>query len=461
VGSLSLLIPAPGGLILFYKKHGNLADIVSSKSLDVLRGEVAAIASGELYYESEDIARLPGGEKRYNLFRLGVVRGHENSLDKVLFSLLDIHERKQAEEELRQRNRELSAASEILRTATTHLDLQVILDETLRGAVRLANMDSGSICLVVPERKELKLTASYNYADGKMELQPRSDIDHQLCNRVLKTGEFLIQDSDANIVTAGIPTGRKFFHAMFPMKVKEQTIGILCIFSESNNRPTGRSLELLKDLCGPIALAIENARLLSNLQRTNKELFRAYDTTLEGWAKALELRDKETEGHARRVVDLTLELAHRMKVRKADLTNIRRGILLHDIGKMGIPDNVLHKPGPLDASEWREMRQHPLYAYKLLHSINYLHPALDIPLYHHERWDGSGYPYGLKGEKIPVAARMFAVVDVWDALRSDRSYRKAWPKKKVLKYLRDEAGTRFDPNVVKSFLAMLTERRSM
>jgi HD-GYP domain-containing protein (c-di-GMP phosphodiesterase class II) len=294
-----------------------------------------------------------------------------------------------------------------------------------------------------------------------MELQPRSDIDHQLCNRVLKTGEFLIQDSDANIVTAGIPTGRKFFHAMFPMKVKEQTIGILCIFSESNNRPTGRSLELLKDLCGPIALAIENARLLSNLQRTNKELFRAYDTTLEGWAKALELRDKETEGHARRVVDLTLELAHRMKVRKADLTNIRRGILLHDIGKMGIPDNVLHKPGPLDASEWREMRQHPLYAYKLLHSINYLHPALDIPLYHHERWDGSGYPYGLKGEKIPVAARMFAVVDVWDALRSDRSYRKAWPKKKVLKYLRDEAGTRFDPNVVKSFLAMLTERRSM
>jgi putative two-component system response regulator len=193
----------------------------------------------------------------------------------------------------------------------------------------------------------------------------------------------------------------------------------------------------------------------ANLQQANKELAQAYDETLKGWSLALELRDNETRGHSERVTDTTLRLAYAMGINDGNLVHIRRGALLHDIGKMGIPDSILNKPGPLTDEEWEIMRQHPVYAYELLSPIAYLRPALDIPYSHHEKWDGTGYPRGLKGKQIPIAARVFAVVDVWDALRSDRPYRDAWPEEKVRTYISEQTDIHFDPQVVNIFLKLI------
>ena len=195
----------------------------------------------------------------------------------------------------------------------------------------------------------------------------------------------------------------------------------------------------------------------AQLERAHVDLTESYDKTIEGWSRALELRDKETEGHTQRVTEMTMRLAQAMRLSEAELIHIRRGALLHDIGKMGVPDSVLLKPGPLTDTEWKIMRQHPVYAYEMLSPIPYLQPALDIPYCHHEKWDGSGYPRGLKGEKIPLAARIFSVVDVWDALRSDRPYRAAWPEDKVLAHIQQDAGFHFDPQVTQVFLGMKNE----
>ncbi|MGQ9834321.1 MAG: HD-GYP domain-containing protein, partial [Candidatus Villigracilaceae bacterium] len=175
---------------------------------------------------------------------------------------------------------------------------------------------------------------------------------------------------------------------------------------------------------------------------------------IEGWSEALDLRD-EDKGHTQRVTDLTLRLARQMRLSEAELVHVRRGALLHDIGKMGVPDSILRKPGPLDEEEQRIMRRHPLYAFELLSKIEPLRPALEIPDCHHEKWDGSGYPRGLKGEHIPLAARIFAIVDVWDALTSDRPYRQAWSKEDALDYIVSRSGKHFDPQVVQAFVAML------
>jgi PAS domain S-box-containing protein/putative nucleotidyltransferase with HDIG domain len=191
------------------------------------------------------------------------------------------------------------------------------------------------------------------------------------------------------------------------------------------------------------------------LRQANLELARAYNATLEGWSRALELRERETAGHSLRVVDLTVQLAETLGIDNETQQHIRRGALLHDIGKMGIPDNILLKPGPLTEDEWIIMRQHPIYSYEMLKDIPYLHPALDIPYYHHERWNGSGYPLGLKDAHIPLAARVFAVIDSWDALTSDRPYRPAWPAGEVKTYLQTQSGKLFDPLVIEAFLTLI------
>jgi putative nucleotidyltransferase with HDIG domain len=193
--------------------------------------------------------------------------------------------------------------------------------------------------------------------------------------------------------------------------------------------------------------------MVSNLHRSKMDLVTAYDTTLEGWAKVLELRDIEIEGHSHRVTDLTLRLARAMGIDGDDLDHFRRGALLHDIGKMAIHDHTLLKTGPLTDEEREMIHQHPVYAVEMLHDIPFLRPALDIPRYHHEKWDGSGYPYGLKGEEIPLAARIFAVVDVWDALLSDRPYRPAISEEEARKIIQQESGTHFDPRIVEVFLS--------
>lgn len=188
------------------------------------------------------------------------------------------------------------------------------------------------------------------------------------------------------------------------------------------------------------------------VRELNRELLSAYNTTLEGWAKALELRDKETEGHSRRVITLTQMLAAELGASEEELRYMYYGALLHDIGKMGIPDEILHKPNKLTSEEWEIVKYHPTQAYQLLKDIEYLQQAIEIPYCHHEKWNGEGYPRGLKGNEIPLSARIFAVVDVWDALNSERPYKKAWAKDEVVQYMKEQSGIQFDPKVIEIFL---------
>jgi len=193
----------------------------------------------------------------------------------------------------------------------------------------------------------------------------------------------------------------------------------------------------------------------TKLEEANAQLLAAYEATIEGWSHAMDLRDRETEGHSRRVAELTVELAQALGLNAEEIVHLRRGALLHDMGKLGIPDSILHKPAALTDEEWSIMRQHPQLAYDMLHPIEYLRPALDIPYSHHEKWDGTGYPRGLKGEEIPVAARLFAVIDVWDALTSDRPYRPAWSEAEALNYIREQSGRHLDPRVVELFFKVV------
>jgi len=244
------------------------------------------------------------------------------------------------------------------------------------------------------------------------------------------------------------------YHAI-PLVAKGRVEGVLECFHRTGMEPELEWLGFARILAGQAAIAIDNASLIEGLRGSNEDLRAAYDTTIEGWSRALDLRDKETEGHSRRVTELTLHLARVMGLGEADLVHIRRGALLHDIGKLGVPDAILQKPGPLTEPEWVAMRRHPSYAVEILGPVEFLGPALDIPHYHHERWDGTGYPCGLAGEQIPLAARIFAAVDIWDALGHDRPYRQAWPEQRVREHIRSLAGNHLDPRVVEVFLGSL------
>jgi putative nucleotidyltransferase with HDIG domain len=242
-----------------------------------------------------------------------------------------------------------------------------------------------------------------------------------------------------------------------PLTANGQVLGVMELFHRAALQPDAEWLNFLEILAGQAAIAVANANLLRDLVESSTQLALAYDATIEGWSRALDMRDRETEGHTERVTKLTLDLARTMGVAEEELVHLYRGALLHDIGKMGVPDNILLKPGPLTEEEIAVMRRHPVNAYEMLAPIGYLSSALDIPYCHHERWDGTGYPRGLTGDQIPLAARIFAVADVWDALRSDRPYRASWPTERVRDYIRAQSGQHFDPSVVEAFLGRVGE----
>ena len=264
-----------------------------------------------------------------------------------------------------------------------------------------------------------------------------------------------------------------------PLKLDGKVTGVIQVLNHKTNAYTEDHLRLLESLSLYIASASQNALLYQKAQdelrererveaalresegryrHSNAELRKAYEATIEGWSRALDLRDHETEGHSRRVTDLSHQMAKEMGLSEEEQTQVKRGALLHDIGKMGVPDPILLKPGKLSPDEWNIMKRHPQYAYDLLYPIEFLRPALDIPYHHHEKWDGSGYPHGMAGENIPLAARIFAVVDVWDAITSDRPYRLAWPREKALEYIQDQAGKHFDPMVVHTFTMVVSRQ---
>lgn len=227
---------------------------------------------------------------------------------------------------------------------------------------------------------------------------------------------------------------------------------------ETRQQPIVEASGKVTGVIGVATDVTDRERAMRELEDSHRAVTEAYDSTLEGWVRALDLRDRETEGHTQRVTEMTLALARRAGVPEEEIIHVRRGALLHDIGKIGIPDSVLKKPGPLSEDEWHLMRKHPVWAKEMISGVPFLEAAIDIPYCHHERWDGNGYPQGLTGSEIPLVARVFAVVDVWDALLSDRPYSPAWAEWEVLDHLRKEAGGHFDPDVVKAFLELLEER---
>jgi putative nucleotidyltransferase with HDIG domain len=246
------------------------------------------------------------------------------------------------------------------------------------------------------------------------------------------------------------------YHGM-PLIANGQLKGVLEVFYRKSLKFDEEWLDFFETLGGQTAIAIDRITLFEALQQSNLNLQLAYDATIEGWSRALELGDRETVGHSLRVTEITLRLARVMGVPEADLIHIRRGALLHDIGKLGISTTILLKPDKLSDEEWQIMKQHPQYAYDMLSPIVYLRQALDIPYYHHEKWDGTGYPRGLKGEEIPLAARLFALADVWDALASNRPYHKSWLIEQARDYIREQSGKHFDPQVTEVFLQIAND----
>lgn len=366
--------------------------------------------------------------------------------------------RAQLYEQSQRQVRRLTSLRDIDSAIASSFDLRLTLNILMDQTVSHLNVDAVNIGLYHPDLQSL------TYLNGVGFTIP-SPTRPQIRMGEGLAGQVLIRQQTCHITNLQhapeaaneILIKREGFvtYIGIPLIVKGQIKGVFEVFHRSTLSPTPDWMEFLHTLAGQAAIAIDSSQLFENLQRSNQELIQAYDTTLEGWARALELRDRETEGHTRRVTELTMRLARYIGVNDNEMVNIYRGVLLHDIGKMGVPDHILKKDGRLTEEEWAEMRKHPVYAYNLLSPISFLRGVLDIPYCHHERWDGKGYPRGLKGEQIPLSARIFSVVDNWDALLSDRPYRKAWPFEKVKEYLRECAGTLLDPRIVEIFLAMI------
>ncbi|MCC6300859.1 MAG: GAF domain-containing protein [Anaerolineales bacterium] len=371
--------------------------------------------------------------------------------------MVNITDRKQAEGRIKNQIERLKALRTIDMFIASGADLRLTLQTILQQAVSQLAVDAADILLLNPSMHVLEFYEGVGLRTRAIEQTTlrvgEGFAGHAVVQREIVSVEDLrTYKRHPLFILEGIVEYRGV-----PLIAKGEVEGVLEIFNRSTLVTGTEWTDFLESLAGQAALAIDNASLFESLQRTNIELSMAYETTLEGWSAALDLRDKETEGHTQRVTDLTLQLASAMGVSEKERIHIRRGALLHDIGKMGIPDRILLKPDVLTGEEWEIMRQHPVYAYNLLSKIEHLRPALDIPYCHHERWDGSGYPRGLKGEAIPLSARIFAVADVWDALGSDRPYRPAWSQEQALGYIKSLSGVHFDPKAVEAFLKMIGE----
>ena len=387
------------------------------------------------------------GQYRWLQDQFTTIRDEQGEPAAWIGSVSDINERKQRENELQI----IADLSMILRSASTRAKMLPIIVEQL---VFLLHCDAVLTEMIDPLTNENVVEAAYGDWAALVGLHqsPMTGLN----TFVIKTRKpYQSNDFDA-ISKDVIPetlSGKIHSIAGVPLIAQQQLLGILWMGRKTDI--TESEVRLLASVADMTANALNRATLHEQTQKDAADLALAYDTTLEGWARALELRDQETEGHTRRVANMTLDLAAVMGIAKDEVENIRRGSLLHDIGKMGIPDSVLLKPGSLDEREWEIMRQHPEHARRLMEPIEYLLPAIVIPYCHHEKWDGTGYPQHLKGEEIPLEARIFAIVDVWDALTSDRPYRLAWTKEKALQHIVEQNNTHFDPQVVEAFLKII------
>lgn len=388
--------------------------------------------------------------------------------DERMMTLFSVHvvsmlEHVRLVDTIEQSLKRLSALHTVDVAISSSLDLRVTLNVFLEQVTSQLHVDAAAVLLLNPELQLLEYAAGRGFRRGGMSgislLVGEDAAGRAALERVI------VATYDLDVVAASLQhperiAGEGFVTSFaIPLIARGQVKGVIELFYRKRFIPDPDWNNFLETLARQTAVAIDDAHLFDRLQRSFTELTVAYDAAIEGWARALELRGIEPEGHAHRLSVVTLDLARRMGIPAGNLVNVYRGVLLHDIGKLAIPDSILLKPGPLTPDEWERVRQHPLYAYDILCPIEYLRSSINIPYYHHEKWDGSGYPFGLRGEQIPLEARIFAVVDAWDVMRTDRPQRLAWNDQEVIDYLLERSGTDFDPQVVENFLLLLGEKK--
>jgi PAS domain S-box-containing protein len=374
--------------------------------------------------------------------------------------LRDISDAVAARQKIEMQLQQLRASHEINLAILNNPDHPTVLDICLEQVVDVLAVDGADIVLWDAEEIGIDPYHSQGIA-SQIEAKNGSLARDLRFQKIVRDREqVFIPDLNAPLQESKLPAflfGEGFnAYCGLPLIAKGNVEGILELYSLSPLNPSVNWFEFLETISSQIALAVQNMLYFESMHHSLVNLEKAYDKTIEGWSKAMDLRDRETEDHAQRITLITLELARRFGFNEEDLRYVRWGAQLHDMGKLGIPDEILLKPGKLTPEEWTVMRRHPQFAFDMLQSIEYLKPALDIPYCHHEKWDGSGYPNGLKSNEIPLAARIFAVVDVWDALSSDRPYRSSWPEERVMDYIQEQAGQHFDPAVVEAFLDFMT-----
>ena len=410
---------------------------------------------------------IRAGDHVIGTFDISVTLPRELTADEIhLLTILseiagNAIQRTQLHEQTERRLRQLAALSEIDRAITSSFDLRVNLETLLKHVVAQLGVDAANVLVYNASSQMLTPIAGRGFRSKTVEgLELRLGEGYAgraaLERRILYIPDLRVEESSDSVRAWGDEDFVCYYGV--PLIAQGEVEGVLQVFQRAPLEPDKEWLDFLNTLAGQCAIAIDNAMLFDHMQRSNVELALAYDATIEGWSRALDLRDKETEGHTQRVTDMAVKLARALGLSEEELIQVRWGALLHDIGKMGIPDSILLKPGPLTDDEWTVMKQHPVFAYQMLSPIRYLRAAIDIPYCHHEKWDSTGYPRGLQGEQIPLVARLFAVVDVWDALRSDRPYRAAWSEEQVEAYLCAQSGTHFDPAVVAAFLKLLGDQ---
>lgn len=376
-----------------------------------------------------------------------------------IVSARDITKYKQTESRMQRQLQRLSALRSIDLAIASGLDLSLLLSILLDRVTETMHVDAATVLLLETELNELKFAAGKGFFTNILQ-HTRLKLGQGYAGRAaLERKMISIPDLNKNRTeferSPLFPSERFIVYYGVPLIAKGRVLGVLEIFHRTPLHPDEDWLDFLNIISGQTAIAIDSAMMFKELQRSNFELSLAYNATIDGWSRTLDLRDRETEGHTRRVTEMTVRLAKIMGVEETELIHIRRGATLHDIGKVAIPDNILFKPGPLNGEEWDTMRKHPKYAVDLLSPIKYLEPAMDIPHWHHEKWDGTGYPDRLAGEDIPFSARMFALSDVYDALTSNRPYRNAWSKQETLQYIENQTGKHFDPRIVPEFLSLV------
>ena len=410
----------------------------------------------ENFYEADLETSSTTLHIRWALSNLTSWRGEH---DYFVLTGVDITQLVESERSATHRLANIRALHEIDMAVSYHLELEKMLDVFLERLISRLGVDGADVFLIDEERSVLRFAHGKGIVTGEMDFR-ELPMEGTIPSSVASSGKPYSGPLDTssnpecprlkNLIDMKV----KDYHAV-PLETRGKILGVLETFDMMQIHRDSEWNDFLQMLAAQASLAIDVALMIDNLKDSNRKIAEAYDQTLEVLVGTLEMRDMNTKKHSRRVADLTVWLAEKMGASEEEIENMYRGALLHDIGKISIPDSVLLKEGPLSEDEWKVMKTHPTTAYEVLSQVEYLRPSLDIPYCHHERWDGSGYPRGLKGEEIPLAARIFAVVDVYDALTSDRPYRKAWSKEKTVEYLLENSGKLFDPAVIEKFLEIL------